>query len=63
MQDKNFTPVILLQKNGPMRVKGNFIIKDQDDKPYDVSGDIFLCRCGKSSRQPFCDGSHKESCD
>jgi len=63
MQEKKITPVITLQKNGPIRVTGNFIIKGSDDKPYEVSGDAFLCRCGKSTRQPFCDGSHKESCD
>ncbi|WP_025771429.1 CDGSH iron-sulfur domain-containing protein [Thioalkalivibrio sp. HK1] len=24
-------------------------------------GDYFWCSCGRSSRQPFCDGSHKDT--
>ena len=30
--------------------------------PYGIdleSGDYFWCACGRSSSQPFCDGSHK----
>ncbi|MBD3671348.1 MAG: CDGSH iron-sulfur domain-containing protein [Gammaproteobacteria bacterium] len=32
--------------------------------PYAVElepGDYFFCACGKSSSQPFCDGSHKDT--
>ena len=32
--------------------------------PYAVElapGDYWWCACGRSSRQPFCDGSHKGS--
>ncbi|MCP5145580.1 MAG: CDGSH iron-sulfur domain-containing protein [Gammaproteobacteria bacterium] len=32
--------------------------------PYPVqmeAGTYFWCACGKSSKQPFCDGSHKGS--
>ena len=25
------------------------------------AGEYFWCQCGKSSRQPFCDGSHKDT--
>ena len=33
-------------------------------KPYVMqveAGNYFYCTCGKSTRQPYCDGSHKGS--
>ncbi len=35
------------------------------DKPYRVEVEkgkaYYWCACGKSSKQPFCDGSHKDT--
>jgi CDGSH iron-sulfur domain-containing protein 3 len=29
--------------------------------PLPEGKNVFLCRCGASSRKPFCDGAHKTS--
>ncbi|PYU89711.1 MAG: iron-binding protein [Acidobacteria bacterium] len=51
---------IVCTNNGPLRVSGNFVIKDAQGKDFDLSGReaISLCRCGNSNNKPFCDGSH-----
>jgi CDGSH-type Zn-finger protein len=51
---------VLVVNNGPIRVIGDFVIKDQNGNAFDLSGRtaISLCRCGHSENKPFCDGSH-----
>lgn len=51
---------IIVANNGPLRVSGNFVIKDVQGKDFDLSGRtmVSLCRCGFSENKPFCDGSH-----
>ena len=53
--------VIVVNDNGPLRVSGNFVIKDAQGRDFDVSGrtSVTLCRCGQSNNKPFCDSSHK----
>lgn len=48
-------------RDGPLLVRGAFRLEDQDGTPIETGGDgtIALCRCGKSRRRPFCDGTHK----
>ena len=52
--------VIVVSANGPLRISGNFVIKDPQGKDFDLSGRtaISLCRCGFSENKPFCDGTH-----
>jgi CDGSH-type Zn-finger protein len=46
--------------NGPLRISGDFVIKDPQGRSFDLAGRtaISLCRCGHSENKPFCDGSH-----
>jgi CDGSH-type Zn-finger protein len=57
MEDKT---AIVCSPNGPLRITGNFDIKDGQGQDFDLSGrtTISLCRCGHSANKPFCDGSH-----
>ncbi len=55
---------ITVSPRGSLRVEGGVPLYDSEgnriptpeDRPYS------LCRCGQSSRKPFCDGTHK-TCD
>jgi len=51
---------ITCNNNGPLRITGNFVIKDATGKEFGLAGRtvISLCRCGHSNNKPFCDGSH-----
>ena len=51
---------IVCNPNGPLKITGNFVIKDAQGNAFDVSGrtTIGLCRCGHSENKPFCDGAH-----
>jgi CDGSH-type Zn-finger protein len=45
---------------GPLKVTGNFEIKDIKRDKVDSPTEVLLCRCGKSENKPYCDGSHKK---
>jgi CDGSH-type Zn-finger protein len=53
---------ITVNKNGSLRVEGEFTIFDAAGNAFDLSGrtSIGLCRCGQSGSKPFCDGTHKK---
>ena len=49
-------------RDGPLIVRGDFRLLDQDGAEIDPGRKtVALCRCGKSGIKPFCDGSHKRS--
>jgi len=47
--------------DGPVMVRGTFVVKDSEGREFDLSGRdaVALCRCGHSANKPFCDGAHK----
>jgi CDGSH-type Zn-finger protein len=44
---------------GPLKITGNFLIKDLKRDKEDSPAEVWLCRCGKSQTKPYCDESHK----
>jgi len=55
---KSTAPVIEVMENGPLLVRGSFLLKKQDGTEKEEQN-AALCRCGVSSNKPYCDGSHK----
>lgn len=51
---------ITVRPNGPFRVEGAIALVDVNGQEWDLTGKpaISLCRCGLSSKRPFCDGEH-----
>jgi CDGSH-type Zn-finger protein len=47
--------------DGSIRVEGDFEIVDPQGRAFGLAGRtrVTLCRCGQSSRKPFCDSTHK----
>jgi CDGSH-type Zn-finger protein len=43
---------------GPLWVRGGIPIEAADGTLYEVRNRVTLCRCGKSTNKPFCDGRH-----
>lgn len=52
--------IVNVIKEGPLKVTGNFTITDMAGKQLGEPGEtVYICRCGKSGKMPFCDGTHK----
>lgn len=58
---------IKVRKDGPYAIDlatGDFVLVDHDGNPIPLpelkpgKTTITLCRCGASTRKPFCDGTH-----
>ena len=53
---------VTIRPNGPYVVEGEVELVDVNGAPVDTGGQtrMALCRCGGSSKKPFCDGTHSK---
>lgn len=58
-KDKTEATIELLDF-GPIKISGNFVLKDLKRDIEETPGEVLLCRCGKSGNKPYCDDSHKK---
>jgi len=58
--EPEFTPSIAVVPDGPLWVRGGIPLETPDGFVYEQRNRVTLCRCGKSSNLPFCDGTHDE---
>ncbi len=61
MRERDFDhPDVVLCADGPMLLRGAQSVQDADGTVHPVHRPVVaLCRCEKSSRLPWCDGTHK----
>ena len=52
---------VTAMRNGPLYLRGDVQVELEDGTPVVHDGRVALCRCGKSARQPLCDGAHRTS--
>jgi CDGSH iron-sulfur domain-containing protein 3 len=45
---------------GPLKITGNFLLKDLKRDKEELPAEVKLCICGKSANKPYCDESHKK---
>jgi CDGSH-type Zn-finger protein len=50
--------IITLKKDGPLHIQGPLEILNPEGEICFEGTSITLCRCGRSQKMPFCDGSH-----
>lgn len=57
-EGKNDRPAIACSENGPFIVKRLERLRNSKGETLATRATIALCRCGHSSKKPFCDGTH-----
>ncbi len=58
--EKKSKVVVEVIEFGPLKITGNFVIKDLQRNKEDAPGEVRLCRCGRSANKPYCDDSCKK---
>lgn len=53
-------PDVVICPGGPLLLRGEHVVKADDGSLHHTTRPVTaVCRCGKSSLQPWCDGTHK----
>ncbi len=47
--------------DGPLKLDGPCELRAEDGAVLMRGNETALCRCGRSGRKPFCDGTHRQS--
>ncbi|HZY24333.1 MAG TPA: CDGSH iron-sulfur domain-containing protein [Bacteroidales bacterium] len=58
--EKKSKVVVEVIEFGPLKITGNFVIKDLQRNKEESPGEVRLCRCGKSENKPYCNESCKK---
>lgn len=54
-------PTVKHNPGGPLYVRGDFTITDEEGNVIRQAKRAALCQCGKTKNPPFCDNSHRSS--
>lgn len=61
MSEHNSPVKITALHNGPLKVEGGVEIFWDNGAPVpSKKKTVYLCRCGASTKKPFCDGTHSK---
>jgi uncharacterized Fe-S cluster protein YjdI len=52
-------PVVAVQRDGPLHLRGDVEIVDDDGHVLAREHRLALCRCGATGNPPFCDNTHR----
>jgi hypothetical protein len=52
---------VTVYPDGPLVLRGDFVIRELDGTIAQTGRVVALCRCGRSALKPLCDGSHKNA--
>ena len=60
MKRRDELSVVRVSADGPLLVRGPIRLVDERGEEIHTRRRVHaICRCGRSARQPFCDGTHK----
>lgn len=58
--DNTKKAILRYKENGSLEISGDFSIQGINGELLSTDKTVYLCRCGKTTNKPFCDGSHKK---